>query len=59
MRFLGVLLFLAGGGGTGYATWATYNRSRPLDVVFALLAPLALIAALVGLVLIFVPGFFG
>jgi hypothetical protein len=59
VRFLGVLLFLVGGGATGYATWASYARSRPRDVLFALLAPVALLVMLLGLVLIFVPGFLG
>lgn len=58
MRFLGVLALLAGGGGTAYATFATYAHSRPRDVVFGLLAPVALAVALVGLVLVLVPGFF-
>jgi len=57
VRFLGILLFLAGGGGTAYATWATYATRRPRDVFFALLAPVALLVALLGLVLTFVPGF--
>ena len=59
LRLLGVLLFLAGGGAAGYSTWASYTRSRPRDVLFALLAPLALLVTLLGLVLIFVPGFVG
>lgn len=59
MRALGFLLFLAGGGGTALATWATYRRGRPQDVFFALLAPVAMLLALTGLVLLFVPGFFG
>lgn len=58
MRFLGGLLFLLGGAATAYATWATYNRPRPKDVVFAVGAPLAMLVALTGLLLIFVPGFF-
>ena len=59
MRVLGALLFLLGGAATGYATWASYHRARPLDVAFAVAAPLALVLALVGLLLVFVPGFFG
>lgn len=59
MRILGVLMFVLGGAGTAYATWASYNRKRPLDVVFAAAAPVALILALSGLILAFVPGFFG
>lgn len=58
MRLLGVLALLIGGGGTAYATFATYAHSRPRDVVFGLLAPVALLLALTGLLLLFVPGFF-
>jgi hypothetical protein len=53
------LLFVLGGGGTAFATWASYQRSRPQDVLFSLLAPVALLVALAGLLLAFVPGFFG
>ena len=59
MRVLGALLFLLGGAGTAYATWASYHRKRPLDVAFAVAAPAALVLALAGLLLVFVPGFFG
>lgn len=59
VQVLGVLLFVLGGAGTAYATYATFHRKRPMDVVFAAAAPLALILALSGLLLVFVPGFFG
>jgi hypothetical protein len=59
VRLLGVLMFLFGGAGTAYSVWATYQRKRPRDVLFAVLAPLAMLVALVGLLLAFVPGFFG
>jgi hypothetical protein len=58
VRILGVLLFLIGSAATAYATWATYHRRRPRDVLFAVIAPIAMIAALTGLLLSFVPGFF-
>ncbi len=58
VRLLGALLFLAGAAGTAYATWATFEKRRPLDIAFGALAPVALIIALVGLLLVFVPGFF-
>ncbi|MEM9492138.1 MAG: hypothetical protein AAGC55_23530 [Myxococcota bacterium] len=57
MRVVGVLLFLLGGAGTAFFTWATYRRGRPQDVVFGALAPLALLIALLGLLLAFVPDF--
>ena len=56
---MGILLFLAASAGTAYSTWAIYNRSRPADVLFAVLAPVAALVALVGLILVFVPDFFG
>lgn len=59
VRLLGVLLFVLGGAGTGFATWATYQRSRPQDVLFGVLAPVAMLVMLLGLLLMFVPGFFG
>lgn len=57
MRVLGALLFLLASGGVAYFTWAMFASRRPRDVVFALLAPLALVLAVVGLVLVFVPEF--
>lgn len=59
MRALGALLFLAASAGTGYAIRAAFQRSRPADVAFAILAPIAALLALVGLTLVFVPDFFG
>ena len=58
MRILGALLFLAAAAGTAYSVRAIYDRKRPLDVLFAVLAPLAALLALVGLLLVFVPDFF-
>ena len=59
MRVVGALLFLAASAGTGYAIRAAYQKSRPADVLFALAAPIAAVIALVGLLLVFVPDFFG
>lgn len=52
-------MFASGGAATAFATWASYRRGRPQDLLFALLAPLALLLALTGLLLLFVPDFFG
>jgi hypothetical protein len=57
VRLLGILLFLLGGGGTAYSTWAIYQRNRPGDVFFGVLAPVAALIMLLGLLLCFVPGF--
>jgi hypothetical protein len=59
VRIFGALLFLAGSAATARATWAVYHSRRPRDVLYAVIAPVALIAALIGLLLAFVPGFFG
>jgi len=59
VRVVGALLFLAASAGTGYAVRAAYQKSRPADVLFALAAPVAAVIALVGLLLVFVPDFFG
>ena len=59
MQLLGALLFALGSAGTAYATWATFHRKRPVDVAFAVVAPVAVAVAVIGLVLVFVPGFFG
>lgn len=58
MRALGALLFLLGSAATGYATWATYLYKRPRDVLFGALVPVALLTALAGLLVAFVPDFF-
>jgi hypothetical protein len=54
---VGILLFLAGSGATAYSIRAIDQRRRPVDVAFAIAAPLAALIALLGLILIFVPGF--
>jgi hypothetical protein len=59
VRVLGALLFLASGAATAYCLWAVYHRGRPADVLYAIAAPLAAVIALTGLLLAFVPGFFG
>jgi hypothetical protein len=58
MRVVGAFMFLIGSAGAGYATSASFARRRPLDVAFGLAAPVALALALLGLTLVFVPGFF-
>jgi len=59
VRVVGALLFLVASVGTGYAIRAAYQKSRPADVLFAVAAPIAALVALVGLLLVFVPDFFG
>jgi hypothetical protein len=58
MRIVGVFAFIGFGAATAYAVHASFTRRRPLDLLFGLVAPVALIGALVGILLLFVPGFF-
>lgn len=59
MRILGALVFLAASAGVAYSTLQMSRRGRPADVLYAVLAPVLAILALAGLVLVFVPDFFG
>jgi hypothetical protein len=58
MIVLGAALVLAGAAGTVVCVRAASSRPRPIDLLAALLAPVALVATLAGGVLLFVPGFF-
>lgn len=57
MRFLGLIGFLGGAAGVVYSARAIDEHGRPADVLFAFLAPLLALVALIGLVLLFVPDF--
>jgi hypothetical protein len=59
VRVVGALVFLAASAGTAFAIRAATQKSRPADVLFAIAAPVAALIALVGLLLVFVPDFFG
>lgn len=59
VRVVGALVFLAASAGTAYAIRAAAQKSRPADVLFAIAAPALALIALVGLLLVFVPDFFG
>lgn len=59
MRAIGAMLFLAGSVGAGLALRASFEKARGVAALFGLLAPLAVLVALLGLVLLFVPGFLG
>jgi hypothetical protein len=43
----------------GYSVKQVFERKRPQDVLFAVAAPCAALAALLGLALLFVPDFLG
>jgi hypothetical protein len=54
---LGAALVVLGGAGTVWAVIASTTRRRPVDLLAAIAAPVALVLALVGGVLLFVPDF--
>ena len=54
-----MIFVLVGGAATVWAVLGAFERRRPLDVACAALAPVALLVALLGALLIFVPGFLG
>ena len=58
MRIVGALLFLVGAAGTAVATARSFDRKRPADIGYAVLAPALLVVALAGALLVFVPEFF-
>jgi len=51
----GLLLVAGGAAGAGWALRAATGRRRPLDVVGALVAPLCIVAAITGGVMLLVP----
>ena len=53
------MLFALGCAATAYSVRGVFAGGRPRDLVFAIAAPVAVLIGLVGLVLVFVPGFFG
>ena len=57
VRVLGVILVVTGGVTTAWAVVGAFEKRRPLDVVCAALAPVALLVALLGALLLFVPEF--
>jgi hypothetical protein len=58
LRILGILLFVAGAVSTTYALRESFARPRPVAALFGLLSPVAVLIALLGALLIFVPTFF-
>jgi len=58
MRFLGAVMFLTGAAGTAWTIKESFTRPKPAAALFGLLSPVAVLVALVGALLVFVPGFF-
>jgi|TARA_Y100000294_G_scaffold86692_1_gene81087 hypothetical protein len=42
----------------GWGLWASFNLKKPFDIFGAACAPIGLVLALIGTLLICVPGFF-
>ena len=59
MRLLGLVMLVMGSVGAGFSIRNTLASNRPKDVAFALLAWVSVVLALLGLALVFVPGFLG
>ena len=57
MTVLGWLLVVVGVVAGGWGVYAAFERPRP--IVGALVGPLGIALALLGALLLFVPGFFG
>jgi hypothetical protein len=57
MTIVGAVLVLAGLVAGGWGVWSTFEKPRPW--IGAIAAPLGIATALLGALLIFVPGFFG
>jgi hypothetical protein len=57
MRILGALMFVIGGAGTAAAMRASFSPHRGAAALFGLLAPVMLLVALLGALLVFVPDF--
>jgi len=58
MRILGLVIFLTGAAVTAWSVRESFTRPRAQAAWFGLLAPLGVLLALTGALLIFVPGFF-
>lgn len=57
MRILGALMFLIGCAGTAYSVRASFAPSRGRAAIFGLAAPVFVLLALLGGLLVFVPDF--
>ena len=51
-------MIISGIATAGWGLWAAYNLKKPYDVMAALCAPAGLVLALLGTLLVCVPGFF-
>ncbi|MFQ5580815.1 MAG: hypothetical protein ACE5FZ_09395 [Nitrospiria bacterium] len=59
MKLLYILLIAIGISGIGLGFWGQQNLQRPYDSLSALVLPFSLVIALLGVLLLCVPLFFG
>jgi hypothetical protein len=59
LRVLGALLFCLGAFATLLTVRGSFVRPRPVAALLGLAAPVAVLAALTGALLVFIPDFFG
>ncbi|MCA9678521.1 MAG: hypothetical protein H6708_17240 [Kofleriaceae bacterium] len=59
MRLVGILALAVGAAGAAYAIHAALTARRPTDLAWALVAPLAIGLAVIGVVTTVFPGFLG
>ncbi len=59
MRFVGLALFVIGVAASGWLVRVSVEAPKRRGTLAGLAAPVAVLIALVGALLIFVPGFFG
>ena len=57
MRVVGALLCVMGAGLTALCVRRAFASPRPRDVAWAALGPVAVLAYVLGVILLFVPGF--
>jgi hypothetical protein len=58
MRIVGIVMFLTGAAVTAWSVRESFARPKGKAALFGLLSPVAVLVALTGALLIFVPGFF-
>jgi hypothetical protein len=58
VRALAALFATLGTTGAFYATWRSSSSQPPRDLLWAFAAPVGLVVALAGAVMLFIPGFF-
>jgi len=59
LRILGGLIFLVGAAATAVTVHGSFTKPRPAAALLGIVAPLAVLVALTGALLLFIPDFFG